>query len=334
MSEGVKTYTADEVRQHASEDDCWIIIHGKVYDVTKYLSEHPGGVDIMMICAGEDATTDFEAMYHSDSAKETLKDFYIGDLATDDKPQVVVKKPGSTYYDIPLKSVEEVSHDTKIFTFHVTPEAEELLAFSSSSHVDIRVPRNNESGSSTEVCYTAKSYTPISTNPELKEINLLVKQYPNGTVSKHIHGLRIGDTISIRGPIKTFTYEANKYTHIAMIAGGTGITPMYQVAKAIKSNPQDTTNVTLLFANRTVEDILMRKDLESLTNENFKLHLLLSRAEDWPLKGHISQELFNSILPPPDPSTYALICGPPGFVDLAKELLGKVGFPHSAVHIF
>jgi cytochrome b involved in lipid metabolism len=41
-------YTRDEVAQHASRKDCWIIINGKVYDVTLYLEEHPGSPDILL----------------------------------------------------------------------------------------------------------------------------------------------------------------------------------------------------------------------------------------------------------------------------------------------
>lgn len=46
-----KTVTIAEVKKHSSEDDCWIIIHGKVYDVTKFIDNHPGG-DILVDVAG------------------------------------------------------------------------------------------------------------------------------------------------------------------------------------------------------------------------------------------------------------------------------------------
>jgi hypothetical protein len=46
------TISADELQKHASESDCWLAIHGKVYDVTNYLVDHPGGLDVMMEHAG------------------------------------------------------------------------------------------------------------------------------------------------------------------------------------------------------------------------------------------------------------------------------------------
>ena len=56
-----------------------------------------------------------------------------------------------------------------------------------------------------------------------------------------------------------------------MIAGGTGITPMLQVIRAILKNPRDTTKLYLIFANQTEEDILLRQELESLQSDRFHL---------------------------------------------------------------
>ena len=47
-----KTYTLGECQKHTSEKDCWLIIHGKVYDVTDFLDEHPGGFDIVVSNSG------------------------------------------------------------------------------------------------------------------------------------------------------------------------------------------------------------------------------------------------------------------------------------------
>jgi cytochrome-b5 reductase len=54
--------------------------------------------------------------------------------------------------------------------------------------------------------------------------------------------------------------------HIALIAGGTGITPMWQTARAIFKNPEDKTKVTLIYGNVSEEDILLKKEWEELEN--------------------------------------------------------------------
>jgi len=56
---------------------------GSVYDITKYLEEHPGGVPILIEVAGTDATEAFEDIGHSEEAKDSLAAFYIGDLPSE-----------------------------------------------------------------------------------------------------------------------------------------------------------------------------------------------------------------------------------------------------------
>ena len=85
-AEEVKTYSTDEVAQHNSKDDCWLILDGKVYDVTKFIPAHPGGKAILEGC-GKDATTLFETRpmgsesSHSARARAIREKYYIGDLS-------------------------------------------------------------------------------------------------------------------------------------------------------------------------------------------------------------------------------------------------------------
>jgi cytochrome b involved in lipid metabolism len=48
-----KIFTLDECKQHATEKDCWLVIHGNVYDITPFMDEHPGGYDILLAATGE-----------------------------------------------------------------------------------------------------------------------------------------------------------------------------------------------------------------------------------------------------------------------------------------
>ena len=73
-------YTRDEVSMHYDEGDCWIIIAGKVYDVSLFLDEHPGGIEVIMEYAGLDATSDFEDLPHPPEAYDMLKTYLIGEI--------------------------------------------------------------------------------------------------------------------------------------------------------------------------------------------------------------------------------------------------------------
>ncbi|KAI3452914.1 hypothetical protein Pfo_009577 [Paulownia fortunei] len=75
-----KIYTMEEASQHNTNDDCWVVIDGKVYDVSSYLDEHPGGDDVLLRATGKDATDEFEDAGHSKTARELMEQFFIGEL--------------------------------------------------------------------------------------------------------------------------------------------------------------------------------------------------------------------------------------------------------------
>ncbi|CEP09878.1 hypothetical protein [Parasitella parasitica] len=78
---GNTKFTVEEVAKHRIDTDCWIIIHGKVYDVTNFLQEHPGGKKVLLKAAGEDASKSFDA-FHNPSVLQTLAAKYeIGQIS-------------------------------------------------------------------------------------------------------------------------------------------------------------------------------------------------------------------------------------------------------------
>lgn len=84
-------YTMKEVAQHKTLQDLWLVIDGKVYDVSSYVSDHPGGAGILFNHAGEDASEGFEEVGHSGQAKAIMKTFLIG--------KVVESKPDEKLAD-------------------------------------------------------------------------------------------------------------------------------------------------------------------------------------------------------------------------------------------
>ncbi|XP_032468086.1 cytochrome b5 type B isoform X2 [Phocoena sinus] len=95
---GVETsvtyYRLEEVAKRNSPKEIWLVIHGRVYDVTRFLNEHPGGEEVLLEQAGGDATESFEDVGHSSDAREMLKQYYIGDVHPNDlKPRGDGKDP-------------------------------------------------------------------------------------------------------------------------------------------------------------------------------------------------------------------------------------------------
>eukprot|EP00012_Vannella_robusta_P008534 CAMPEP_0206204830 /NCGR_PEP_ID=MMETSP0166-20121206/13801_1 /ASSEMBLY_ACC=CAM_ASM_000260 /TAXON_ID=95228 /ORGANISM="Vannella robusta, Strain DIVA3 518/3/11/1/6" /LENGTH=416 /DNA_ID=CAMNT_0053624619 /DNA_START=457 /DNA_END=1707 /DNA_ORIENTATION=+ len=96
-------YSMEEVAKHTSVDDCWLVINGKVVDVTSYLDSHPGGDDVLLEAAGTDATEEFEDIGHSDDAIEQMEKFVIGIVESKPAEPIVESEP------VALEPVEDNS---------------------------------------------------------------------------------------------------------------------------------------------------------------------------------------------------------------------------------
>jgi cytochrome-b5 reductase len=115
-------------------------------------------------------------------------------------------------------------------------------------------------------------------------------------------------------------YEPNKWDQVGLVAGGTGIAPLYQLAISILQSSADRTKVSLLFSNRNEEDILLREDLDELAAahpERFSAFYTLSKPNDaWQGgRGWISAYMARHYLPMASHSTKIFVCGTDGFLN-------------------
>ncbi|KAJ6538470.1 FMN-dependent dehydrogenase-domain-containing protein [Mycena vulgaris] len=80
------------VAEHNSRESCWIIVHGKVYDVTEFLDEHPGGSKIILKYAGKDATQEYEPIHPPDAITTNLPpEKHLGPVEPDTVEKVVIE---------------------------------------------------------------------------------------------------------------------------------------------------------------------------------------------------------------------------------------------------
>ncbi|KAL6294873.1 hypothetical protein ACE6H2_003015 [Prunus campanulata] len=100
-----KLFTMQEVSQQNNKDNCWVVIDGKVYDLTLYLDDHPGGDDVVLAAAGRDATEDFEDAGHSNIAKDLMGAFCIGELDVDTTSPEITSKNQAVDYPQKIKDL-------------------------------------------------------------------------------------------------------------------------------------------------------------------------------------------------------------------------------------
>ncbi|KAI1826998.1 cytochrome b5 [Xylaria intraflava] len=75
-----REFTFQDVAEHNTKKDLFLVIHDKVYDTSKFVDEHPGGEEVLLDVGGQDATEAFEDVGHSDEARETLEKFLVGSV--------------------------------------------------------------------------------------------------------------------------------------------------------------------------------------------------------------------------------------------------------------
>ncbi|WCJ29681.1 NADH-cytochrome b5 reductase-like protein [Euphorbia peplus] len=219
-----------------------------------------------------------------------------------------------------LQDTARVSHNTHLFRFSFDPSAK--LGLDIASCILTRAPLGQDTEGKTK--YAIRPYTPIS-DPDAKGyFDLLIKVYPEGKMSQHFASLKPGDFVEVKGPIEKLRYSPNMKKHIGMIAGGSGITPMLQVVEAILKNPDDNTQVSLLYANVSPDDILLKQKLDSLATSypNFKVFYTVDNpSKNWKGGvGYISKDIALKGLPRPSDDTLIMVCGPPGMM---KQISGE-----------
>eukprot|EP00249_Psilotum_nudum_P028968 c3901_g1_i1 orf=375-1412(-) len=214
-----------------------------------------------------------------------------------------------------LQQIERVSHNTRIFRFAFDPD--ETLGLEVASCLLTRVQMGTAADGRPN--YVIRPYTPISDSDAKGYFDLMVKIYPEGKMSKYIGSLNPGDTLEVKGPISKFPYTPNMKKNIGMIAGGTGITPMLQVVNKILNAEDDYTKVSLIYANISPEDILLKEKLDGLAagHPNFKVYYVVDNpTKDWKGGvGYISKDMILKGLPLPSNDTIILVCGPPGMMN-------------------
>ena len=155
-----------------------------------------------------------------------------------------------------------------------------------------------------------KSYSPVSLplewghaeKPTVADLTLLVKRYPpspGGGLGAYICSRTPGQVLSLRvKPEVTFhgePYYPNRWQKLSLVAAGTGIAPLFQLARGILANPDDQTEMALVFCNRRASDVLFRQQMDRWAAEyphRFRVQYVLSqpKTDGTPAEEEVEQE--------------------------------------------
>ena len=326
-------YPMSEVKKHDSADSAWIVVHGHVYDCTRYLNDHPGGIHNILNNAGTDCTKEFDSN-HPPSAKKVLEEYRIGEFDSS------ALSPNKIQCKLVFK--DSISHDVRLFRFEL-PSEDQVLRLQVGKHIYLCATIDDKPCS--------RAYTPTSTIDKVGYFELVVKIYfkgvhpefrNGGLMSQYLDSLPLGATLDVEGPSGYIEYTGRGHflvrdkpkfaKKLAMMAGGTGITPIYQIIQAVLNDPEDDTEMYLVYANHTEADILLREKLDDWARKHerrLRVWYVVSKttSQEWKYSlGHITEDILKEHIPPAT-DTLALACGPPQMIELAVQPnLEKLGY--------
>eukprot|EP01063_Lacrimia_lanifica_P020750 TRINITY_DN28041_c0_g1_i1.p1 TRINITY_DN28041_c0_g1~~TRINITY_DN28041_c0_g1_i1.p1 ORF type:complete len:482 (+),score=125.93 TRINITY_DN28041_c0_g1_i1:40-1485(+) len=325
--------TKEIVATRKTREELWVIIGGKVYDVTQFAASHPGGVNVLLEYGGKDATKLFEK-YHSRKAAAHAEQFLLGELAgaaapvkTSVPPAAANAPPGYADPHLPaLPPIEltvvsapaAVNHDS--FRLSLRPK-DGPVAVPLCGHIRLY----NSAGDS-------RRYTPIADGAVLE---FIVKEYTGGQLSPWLRGLKEGSVVRADRPAASdFTFNEADRSYV-LVAGGTGIAPFLPLLERLGAEGCAAV-VHVMWGNKTPDDILLvledtpwwRPDRMQVRHHFSAVAAGAAPSHPTHVHTRIDDAACQSFLPPgpPDDATVALVCGPPDFNRALGGLLVAKGF--------
>jgi ferredoxin-NADP reductase len=175
-----------------------------------------------------------------------------------------------------------------------------------------------------------KKHFSFSSSPTEKAQIEFTKKLTDSDFSTALKALKPGDWARIDAPYGKFTFEG-EHEKIGLLAGGIGITPLKSICQYCTDMHLDT-KVTLLYGNRTENDIAFRKELETLErqNQNLKVVFILNEADsNWKgATGLITADMIKKEIPYYKETTF-YTCGPPKMVEIMEKLVTQMGLPEA-----
>jgi predicted ferric reductase len=176
----------------------------------------------------------------------------------------------------------------------------------------------------------------ISSTPTRPE-NLIFTIKCSGDFTAFIGRLKPGDTALVDGPYGLFSYPAHvrdPKAELVMVAGGVGVTPMLSMLRYL-TDRGETRKITLVWSNRTEDDILCREEFEAMEAKlpNLSVHHVLTRQKEFQgTTGRLDTAMLKELLSGCSRDAAVFVCGPPPMMDVVCKGLKGIGFPARRIH--
>ncbi|KAF9434537.1 hypothetical protein BGZ76_007851 [Entomortierella beljakovae] len=221
---------------------------------------------------------------------------------------------------------------TPVLLTKITPVSDNTSLFDFQLEKPCTIPISSVLYVKDDEIQAMRAYTPVhSTEKDQTHIQLLIKRYGEGQVSRFVHSAKPGQRLEMRGPVLIWPggkSDLEQWDEIGMIAGGTGITGVLPIIHAALTHPTKKIKVSLLFAAQTPEELYFKDELDQLA-KTFNGQLRVAYTVDKPPAnnpsgwkdnvGYVNQDMLKDLLPSvslakdSDATTkksIVLVCGP------------------------
>ncbi len=196
-------------------------------------------------------------------------------------------------------------------------------------HLDIRL--------TAEDGYQASRSYSIASPPEAERLEITVEVIPDGEVSPYlVEDVLPGDQVEVRGPIGGyFVWEASMGGPLLLVAGGSGVVPLMAMIRHRIATGSDAP-VRLLYSARSVDDVIYRDELESISGSDTGIEIIHTYTRMPPLgwNGYtrrVDSAMLAGVGWPPDERPRIYVCGPTSFVEAVAAALVDMGHDASRV---
>ncbi len=209
-------------------------------------------------------------------------------------------------------------------TFVLKPVKGAMPNFKAGQYIVLDVFKNNHT--------YKRSYSITSSPKNLDSYQITVKKVRNGIVSNYLlNEVRVGMEFTIHGPFGEFTYnKLRDQKDVLALVGGSGITPIMSLARAIDDQIEDF-NLTIIYGENEAKELIFKKELDELASKNEKInvHYVLSDEISSVYEtGLISKEMINKY----EVGKYSyFVCGPIHFYHHLNEIFKELDIPNKFI---
>ncbi|KNE70900.1 hypothetical protein AMAG_20207 [Allomyces macrogynus ATCC 38327] len=249
-----------------------------------------------------------------------------------------------------LRSVKSLGQFVKLFRFDL-PSTKHHTGLRIGEYVAVRAEINGEQ--------IVRYYSPISRPDNLGHIDLLIKVDDHGSMSHHIATMRPGkDALEFKGPLGSNFPDLgldaegagadSPVRKIALIAGGTGLSPMVQIIRSVLHQNRDDIEVKLIYGAVMESELVYKDELveQAKVHPNLKLYFTVDKPdESWPVgypsfgTGYLEKDTLARELPPvpeegDEDSTKIILCGPWKMCQIIKGVMTELGYKEGVWYSF